>query len=115
MGRTMIEIVPSSAAASQRIRLAGNLDVRSASNLQSALQDLLSQGKPGDIDCSQVESLDCACIQLLLAVARDAQGAVKVEFEPTSEVAKWFEYAGVRERLSASSGECLSLDKAPKQ
>ena len=110
----MIEVVPCSAAESQRIRLAGNLDVRNASSLQSALSDMLLRGKPGEIDCCQVESLDCACVQLLLAAVRDAQGAIKVEFSPSSEAAKWFEYAGVTARFQTSTPALDSQIKGSK-
>ena len=95
----MIEIVPCATPDKQNVRLAGNLDVRNANSLHVVLNDMVSQGKSGTIDCSSLESLDTACVQLLLAAKRDSRGAVQIEFEQDSEVAKWFGYAGVTARL----------------
>jgi ABC-type transporter Mla MlaB component len=95
----MIEISPCTAENMQNVRLAGNLDVRNANGLQVALNEVLSQGKSGTIDCSALESIDTACIQLLLAAQSDTRGSLKVGFEPSSDAAKWFTYAGVADRL----------------
>ncbi len=111
----MLEVVPLLATDSPGIRLAGNLDVRNASNLQNVLSDLLAQGKPNEIDCSQIESVDCACVQLLLATVREAQGTIKLKYEPSSEVANWFNYAGVSDRLQAAATGNSSQAKGPSQ
>ncbi len=111
----MLEVKPFSATDSPGVRLAGNLDVRNASNLQSILSDLLAQGKPSEIDCSQIESVDCACVQLLLATVREAQGTIRLKYEPASEVANWFNYAGVNDRLRAAVTSLSPQTKGPLQ
>ncbi len=95
----MIEIVPCATPDKQNVRLAGNLDVRDANSLHVVLNDMVTQGKSGTIDCSALESLDTACVQLLLAAKRDSRGSLQVEFDQDGEVAKWFGYAGVTPRL----------------
>ena len=105
----MIEVVPCATPDKQNVRLAGNLDVRNANSLHVILNDMVSQGKSGTIDCSALQSLDTACVQLLLAAKRDSRGSLQVKFEPDSEVSKWFGYAGVTARLLESSS---SADEA---
>ena len=76
--------------------------MRNANRLHAVLNDLLSQGKPARIECGALESIDTACVQLLLAAKSDPRASVRIAFESNSEVAKWFGYAGVGERLLAS-------------
>ncbi len=95
----MIEVDACAATNKTTVRLAGSLDIRDANRLQSVLNSLLSEGQNGTVDCSALESLDTACVQLLLAAKRDNRGPVELVFDAASEITKWFDYAGVTERL----------------
>lgn len=77
--------------------------MRDANGLQGALSSLLSEESTGTVDCSELESLDTACVQLLLAAKRDSGGAVEIAFDNAGEIAKWFDYAGATANLRASS------------
>ena len=102
-GLRMIEVGTCSATNKKLVRLAGSLDVRNANGLQGALSSLLSEEPTGKVDCSALESLDTACVQLLLAAKRDSRGAVEIVFDPAGEIAKWFDYAGATANLRAST------------
>lgn len=97
----MIEVITCSATNKKSVRLAGSLDVRNANGLQGTLSSLLSEEPTGTVDCSALESLDAACVQLLLAAKRDSRGAVEIVFDHAGEIAKWFDYAGATASLRA--------------
>ncbi len=103
----MIQVAACSATNKTTVRLAGSLDVRDASRLQVVLNDLFNNGQGGSIDCTALESVDTACVQLLLAAKKDTRGSVEIAFGDSSEVSKWFSYAGVTELLR-SSVDCSS-------
>ena len=104
----MVEVVTCSATNKATVRLAGSLDIREANGLQSALNGLLSEGQNGAIDCTNLESIDTACLQLLLAAKRDTRGTVEILFDADSEITKWFDYAGTTERLKTSANSQTS-------
>lgn len=97
----MIELLPGADGKSPTVQIQGCLDVRNANHLQAKLIDLLASGSAAHIDCTKLESIDCACIQVLLATLRDARGPITIDVNPQSEGAKWFGFAGIQERLSA--------------
>jgi anti-anti-sigma regulatory factor len=109
----MIEVEACAATSKTTVRLAGTLDVRDANRLQSVLNGLLAEGQNGTVDCSALESLDTACVQVLLAAKRDTRGSVELAFDDTSEVTKWFDYAGATARLRATSiGQTSTVGEA---
>lgn len=110
----MIEVATCATTNKTTVRLTGTLDVRDANRLQVLLNDLLSEGQSGTIDCSALESLDTACVQLLLAAKKDPRCSVEVAFNDGSDVAKWFGYAGVTERLRESSVDRNSAVKGAR-
>lgn len=66
---------PKHQGALQRVSVEGDLTIRRASELKSALLARLEQEQqsgPVEIDLSQVSSLDCAGLQLLLLARRTA-------------------------------------------
>ena len=85
-----------------RLTLSGNQDVRNATELQRSLTELLSKNNAVTIDCNAIESLDAACLQLLLAAKREAQNLVQITAEPNSEAARWIQYAGLTSLLLVS-------------
>ncbi len=95
----MIELLPGADGKSPTVQIDGSLDIRNANHLQATLSDLISRGSTAHIDCTKLESIDCACIQLLLATLRDARGPISIDVDPESEGAKWFGFAGIQERL----------------
>ena len=84
------------------LKLSGNQDVRNATELQRSLTELLSKNCAITIDCSAIESLDAACLQLLLAAKREAQNLVQIIAQPNSEAARWIQYSGLASLLLGS-------------
>lgn len=99
----MIEVSACANTNKTTVRLAGALDVRDANRLQVVLNDLLTENHGGAIDCSALESIDTACVQLLLAAKRDVRGSVEITIPEDSDVVKWFDYAGAKDRLCSNS------------
>ena len=94
----------------RQLKLSGSCDVRIASELRSSLQELCSDELPATVDCSSVESIDTACIQLLIAAKREASQPLTISFLD-SEAARWFELGGVSSYLGADASaipECAS-------
>lgn len=81
------------------LTLSGNQDVRNATELQRSLTELLSKNCVVTIDCSAIESLDAACLQLLLAAKREAHNLVHIIAQPNSEAARWIQYSGLASLL----------------
>lgn len=86
----------------RQLKLSGTCDVRIASELRSSLQELCLDELPATVDCSNVESIDTACIQLLIAAKREASQPLTVSFLD-SEAARWFELGGVSSFLGADA------------
>jgi anti-anti-sigma factor len=82
-----------------RLTLSGNQDVRNANELQRSLTELLSKNNAVSIDCNAIESMDAACLQLLLAAKRESQNGVQFIAEPNSEAARWIQYSGLANTL----------------
>lgn len=82
-----------------RLILSGNQDVRSAVELQRSLTDLISKHNQVLIDCKDIDSIDAACLQILLAARRDSQDTVEIVAEPNCEAARWIQYSGLADRL----------------
>lgn len=78
---------------SRQLKLSGSCDVRIASVLRSSLQELCLDELPATVDCSRVESIDSACIQLLIAAKREASQPLTISFLD-SEDAQRFEHGG---------------------
>lgn len=92
-----------------RVTLTGSHDVRSSAGLQRSLVELVSQQKRVVIDCSGIDAIDAACLQILLATKREAQEAVQILAEPDSEASKWFGYAGLTSQLLGVKASDQSL------
>lgn len=105
----MISLSPTTPGQSRLLSLSGNCDVRSATELQLSLVELLREELPVTIDCSKVESIDTACTQLLLAAKRESTQPVTLVYGEDCEAAKWFELAGVNNYLSNESGPNKTL------
>ena len=93
----MISLTPNALGDSKQLTLSGTCDVRSASELQTLLGDLLREESPITIHCSEVESIDTACMQLLVAAKREATKPFVFLFEEESEASKWFDLAGLHD------------------
>ncbi len=81
------------------LKLEGCQDVRNATALQKSLSELLATGDAVTIDCSAIESLDAACVQLLVAAKREAQESLQIIAPADSEAGRWFQTAGVHPLL----------------
>lgn len=86
----------------RELKLSGTCDVRTASELRASLQELCLDELPATVDCSTVESMDTACIQLLIAAKREALQPLTISFQD-SEAARWFELGGVASYLGADT------------
>lgn len=84
------------------LKLSGTCDVRNASELRASLQELCLDELPATVDCSTVESIDTACIQLLIAAKREALQPLTISFQD-SEAARWFELGGVSSYLGTDA------------
>ena len=104
IGSKVNTLSPKKPGEPRKLILSGACDVRSASELQSLLLEICNDDQPSFIDCNEVESIDTACIQLLLAAKRDAAEPLTIDFA-NSEAAKWFELAGVAAYLSNAKAE----------
>jgi len=86
----------------RQLKLSGTCDVRTASELRASLQELCLDELPATVDCSRVESIDTACIQLLIAAKRESSQPLTISFQD-SEAARWFELGGVASYLGANA------------
>jgi anti-anti-sigma factor len=82
------------------IPLQGTQDVRNAAELHQKLLSALGNGQTVVVDCSEVESVDAACLQLLLAAKRENSQLV-IKADATSETAGWIRISGLADRLYA--------------
>lgn len=87
----------------RRLTLSGNQDVRNVVDLQRNLTEILPKSGAFVIDCNAIDSLDAACLQILLAAKRDAPNVVQIDAEPTSEAARWIQYSGLANQLFGKS------------
>ncbi len=86
------------------VSLTGNLDVRVAQDLQKKLLSVVNEAQKLVIDCSAIESIDIAAIQLLLGLRRDVpELAITLPTHP--EAFKWFSYSGALNRFSIHSDD----------
>lgn len=82
-----------------RLELTGSQDVRVACELHRNILDLLAINEPISIDCTHVDSIDAAALQLILAAKREAADRLEVVAPADSEAGLWFRMAGVYEKL----------------
>jgi anti-anti-sigma factor len=84
------------------VSLSGHQDVRNAVAFQRQLHELVLPGRATALDCSAIESLDTACVQLLIAAKREASEALKIIAAPESEFNRWIRIAGAEKLLGIS-------------
>ena len=93
------------------IPLQGTQDVRNAAELHQKLLSVSDHGQTVVVDCSEVDSVDAACLQLLLAAKRENPPLV-IKVDSASETAGWIRISGLADRLYA---KCEPLvDSSPE-
>jgi anti-anti-sigma regulatory factor len=91
----VISLTPNALGDTKQLTLSGTCDVRSASELQTLLCDLLREDSPVTIHCSAIDSIDTACMQLLVAAKREATKPLLFVIDEETEASKWFNLAGL--------------------
>lgn len=97
----MIHVTSTENGKSRSVKLEGTCDVRVAHKLHAALQEVCSDGLPTHVDCSAIESIDTAFIQLLIAAKRDALNSFEIQCSD-SEAIRWMQLAGVADYLTST-------------
>lgn len=77
------------------IRWSGDLDINSASDLQRQLRESCETYATVEVDCTEVESIDTACLQVLMAAQRDYPDAFVLKVVDGSRCQTWLNYAGL--------------------
>lgn len=81
------------------ISLHGSQDVRSAAEFQKTLLEHFIQEQPLTVDCSAIESLDAAFLQLLVAAKRERPQHLSIDAPVGSEAERWIQYSGLSSLL----------------
>ncbi len=81
------------------VSLSGNQDVRTAADLQRQLTDLLATKQFVVLDGTELQSIDAACLQLLLAAKREAQEKLQIMIPSDHETIGWIQYSGLANLL----------------
>jgi hypothetical protein len=74
----------------------GDLVVRNISNLKSRLSQILSDYSSIKIVVKNVERMDVAFIQLLLAIKKSKGERAHLEFEESEYLSNWFALSGLK-------------------
>jgi ABC-type transporter Mla MlaB component len=82
-----------------RFELTGSQDVRVVGELHRNLIELLALSEPLCLDCTRIDAIDTAALQLILAAKREAAEKLEIVAESDSEAGLWFRMAGVLEKL----------------
>jgi ABC-type transporter Mla MlaB component len=81
------------------IALNGSQDVRAAAEFQKTLLEHFAQEQTLTIDCSAIESLDAAFLQLLVAAKRERPQQLSIDAPVGSEAERWIQYSGLSNLL----------------
>lgn len=101
-GGDFMQAEESSAGGSTLLALKGNADVSIAQQLHRQLSESIATSKTVTVDCNQLDYLDVACVQILLAAKQVSDVAVSVGLDPQTPVAQCLKHAGL---LALLTGE----------